>query len=55
VRDVGNGSSTLFWQASWVDGGNLKTWFNRQFDLTKNKHVIVSEIFYVGWSVNREM
>ena len=25
VRNVGDWSSTLFWQDSWVEGGNLKT------------------------------
>ena len=48
VREVGDGSSTLFWKDHWLGGNLLSLIFYRLFDLAKNKLVSVAAMFYQG-------
>jgi hypothetical protein len=46
---VGDGLGTLFWRDLWLEGGTLKSRYNRLFDISINKMATVSDMFLSGW------
>lgn len=49
TRDVGNGTTILFWLVPWIERKPLKSSFARLYDLAENKLVTVAEMFTLGW------
>ncbi|PNX81962.1 cytochrome p450, partial [Trifolium pratense] len=52
VRRVGDGSDTLFWTDSWMDGTPLCERFGRLFALVETKSHTVAEMFSLGWGMD---
>ncbi|XP_024626821.1 uncharacterized protein [Medicago truncatula] len=52
VRKVGDGSTTMFWEDSWLLNVLLAVAFSRLFDLSENKGVTVREMFVLGWGAD---
>jgi len=55
VREVEDGTQTLFWWDPWIDGLVLKSSFSRLFDLVVNKMATVAEMFSLGWEEDGEV
>lgn len=53
-REVGAGSSALFWSDPWLDDSSFDVTFSRIFDLAENKLVTVADMYKLGWGVNSE-
>jgi hypothetical protein len=45
-RKVENGEGTLLWKDRW-----LSIRFNRLFELTTNKNIMVADMYMRGWDV----
>jgi len=54
VRQVGDGSTTLFWVNPWLGDITLSTSYARLFELSENKLATVSEMFALGWGDGSE-
>jgi len=52
--NVGDVSTTLVWWDPWLEGGTLKDWFSRPFELAENKLVSILEINFLGWEEDGE-
>jgi len=48
VREVGNGSTTLFWKNPWLNGVSFSTSFNRLFESADNILATVAYMFSLG-------
>ena len=55
VRQVGDGSTTLFWVDPWLGDIPLATSYARLFELSKNKQATVLEMYTLGWGVGGEV
>ena len=53
-REMDDGTSTLFWKDSWLDGSSLDVSFRRLFELTDNELIIVVDMYLLRWGVNGE-
>jgi len=48
-REVGDGTTNLFWWDPWNDGMILKRNFSRHFDLVDNKMTTVAKMYSLEW------
>jgi hypothetical protein len=52
-REVGHGSSTLFWKDLWCNDSSFEVSFRRLFEFPDNKLDVV-DIYLLGWGVDEE-
>ena len=45
-REVGDGSSTLFWRDQWLDGVPFNVRFRRLYQLNDNKLTALADVFF---------
>lgn len=48
---MGDGSTTLFYRAPWLEGIPFNVRFNRLYELVENKLAIVDEMHSLGWGL----
>lgn len=47
-REVGDGTSTLFWINMWIEGTSLKVTSNQLIELAENKLATIAYMFSLG-------
>lgn len=48
TREVGDGTSTLFWIDMWIEGTSLKVTSNQLIELAENKLATIAYMFSLG-------